>query len=41
MDKIFTLGQIIAGAIVKGFDRLDDKTISMLVTEFKRCKCQY
>lgn len=36
MDKIFTLGQIIAGAIVKGFDRLDDKTISMLVTEFKR-----
>lgn len=36
MNKIFTLGQIIAGAIVKGFDGLDDETISMLVNEFKR-----
>lgn len=36
MNKAFTLGQIIAGAIVKGFDGLDDETISMLVNEFKR-----
>ena len=35
MDNIVSLGEIIAGAFYIGFDRLDKRTIDLLVEEFK------